>query len=78
MKSEESIDEFLSMIARRHLQGRYIVPKKDVQARLEKEVQQRTGCSPANLTSEAKELQKMCARAGVLSSRRASSWQVPF
>ncbi|SRR6266496_109078 len=63
MKSEESIDEFLSMTAKRDLQGRYIVPKEDVRARLEKEVQRRTQCSPANLTPDAKELSKWPASA---------------
>ena len=46
-------------MATRDIQGRYIRPQSDVQARITKEIQQRTGCSHAMLSTEAKELQRL-------------------
>lgn len=60
---QSAIAEYLSSIATRDIRGRYICPQSDVRTDLEQEIQQRTGCTPANLTNEAKELQRMSVSA---------------
>ena len=57
------ITEYLSSIAKRDIQGHYICPKDDVQTRLAQEIERVTGCSPATLTPDAKELPRMCVSA---------------
>jgi hypothetical protein len=52
ISGQESLTEYLASIARRDIQGRYVCPENDVEARLEKEVQQRTKCTPANLAND--------------------------
>ena len=57
------IAEYLSSIAKRDIQGRYICPRADVQTRLAQEIERSTGCSPATLTRDAKELPRICVSA---------------
>jgi hypothetical protein len=53
------IAEYLTSIATRDIQGRYIRPRSDVQVRIAEEIREKTGCTPASLTSDVKELQRM-------------------
>jgi hypothetical protein len=57
MNPEQSLEEYLSMIAVRDLDQRDIKPKDDVQRWLETELQRRTGCEPAQLDYQTTELQ---------------------
>ena len=57
MNLGQTLEEYLSMVAVRDLDKRYVKPKDDVEKWLETELQRRTGCEPAQLDYSTSELQ---------------------
>src|SRR5881296_2879861 len=63
LSNDLAITEYLSSIAKGDIEDRYVCPKADVQTRLAQEIEQRTGCSPATLTPDAKKMKTILVSA---------------